>query len=144
MQHAQHAQREYKTQQQIQKHDQQLLPQSPPARDPITYYDGSASGPLAGAKTSSTAQVPVLMSKALTVANIPIDMPPKELFTMFAETGVVDGCYIFPFADQLNRRFGHIVMSSFFTAQKVFDHSSSDLLIVIDSIYRLLRPTMGI
>lgn len=61
----------------------------------------------------------MLMSKVLNVANIPFDMPPKELFDMFAETGAVDGSYIFPYADQLNRRFGHIVMSSFFTAQKV-------------------------
>lgn len=139
VQQAQHAQREYKTQQHMQKHEQQMLSQSPPTRDPVTYYDGSIGGPPSGAKASNTPQVPVLMSKVLNVANIPFDMPPKELFDMFAETGAVDGSYIFPYADQLNRRFGHIVMSSFFTAQKVCSHRpriSRELL----TIYRPLRP----
>lgn len=73
------------------------------------------------------------MSKALNVANIPIDMPPKELFTMFAETGAVDGCYIFAFADHLNRRFGHVVMSSFYTAQKVFNCYPPNISITNDN-----------
>lgn len=124
VQQAQHAQREHKTQQ-MQKHEQ-ILSQSPPAREPITYYDGSV-GPPTGAKTGNPSQVPVLMSKVLNVANIPFDMPPKELFDIFAETGAVDGSYIFPYADQLSRRFGHIVMSSFFTAQKVLNNHTHPL-----------------
>lgn len=110
-----------------------MFSQSSSARDPITYFDGSASGPPAEAKPSNTPQVPVLMSKALNVANIPIDMPPKELFTMFAETGAVDGCYIFAFADHLNRRFGHVVMSSFYTAQKVFNCYPPNISITNDN-----------
>jgi hypothetical protein len=64
--------------------------------------------------------VPILMSKALTASNLPYDMSPKELFTLFSEIGPVEGCYIFPFGDHNNRRFGHIVMASFFLAQKVY------------------------
>jgi len=61
----------------------------------------------------------MLMSKALFVAGLPFDMSPKELFMLFAEQGPVEGSYIFPFLDPFGRRFGHMVMATFFAAQKV-------------------------
>ena len=45
----------------------------------------------------------------------------KELFILFAEKDPVEGCYIFPFLDPFGRRFGQMVMASFFVAQKVLE-----------------------
>lgn len=132
MQQAQSQQHGYKVQQQTQQYEQQVSTQPPPAsRDPTAYYDGGVNAPTA--KTSNTGQAPVLMSKALNVANVPIDMSPKELFTMFSEVGLVEGCYIFPFADPMNRRFGHIVMASFYCAQKVLVVVHQNLLSITDN-----------
>jgi len=69
---------------------------------------------------SNAGRPKMLMSKALFVAGLPFDMSPKELFMLFAEQGPVEGCYIFPFLDPFGRRFGHMVMATFFAAQKVF------------------------
>lgn len=102
----------------MQTHDGSVLAQlKNDNMDPATLYGGfSGPGPRNGAHNNHS---PVLMSKALYVANLPIDMSPKELFTLFSEVGLVEGCYIFPYADSSNRRFGDIVMSSFYCAQKV-------------------------
>ncbi|KAH0606140.1 uncharacterized protein H6S33_003801 [Morchella sextelata] len=107
--------------QQMQTHDNSVLAQlKNDNMDPTTLYGGFSgpSGPRSSANNNNTGHSPVLMSKALYVANLPIDMSPKELFTLFSEVGLVEGCYIFPYADSANRRFGDIVMSSFYCAQK--------------------------
>lgn len=106
-------------QQQMQTHDNSVLAQlKNDNMDPATLY-GGFSGPSGPRTSANNNNSPVLMSKALYVANLPIDMSPKELFTLFSEVGLVEGCYIFPYADSANRRFGDIVMSSFYCAQKV-------------------------
>lgn len=60
-----------------------------------------------------------LLSKILTVANLPADMSPKELYELFAGYGSVERSYIYQSADALGRRFGEVTMASFFFAQKV-------------------------
>lgn len=62
-----------------------------------------------------------MLSKILTVANLPADMSPKELYDLFASYGSVERSFIFPQADALGRRFGEVTMVSFFFAQKVHD-----------------------
>ena len=92
------------------------------ANGQVGSYDSSAA-PSSGMKTPDNGgdpvRPPMLMSKALFVAGLPFDMSPKELFMLFAEKGPVEGCYIFPFLDPFGRRFGHMVMATFFAAQKV-------------------------
>lgn len=90
---------------------------------PATPFDGN-SDPLHSnvhRAHGSNGGLPVLMSKALIVSNLPQDMCPKGFYTLFSEVGPVDGCYIFPHLDHAARRFGHIVMKSFYVAQKVSD-----------------------
>lgn len=85
-------------------------------------YDQSVAhspGMRAPEDNADAPRAPMFMSKALFVAGLPYDMSPKELFRLFAEQGPVEGCYIFPFLDPYGRRFGHMVMASFFAAQKV-------------------------
>jgi RNA recognition motif-containing protein len=86
------------------------------------HYDGNAEAGMkvtASRVPSDPHGAPVLMSKSLTVANLPEDMGPKQLYGLFSEVGDVDGVYIFPMCDQAGRRYGHIVMHSFYLAQKV-------------------------
>ncbi|KAL7270634.1 hypothetical protein RUND412_006652 [Rhizina undulata] len=67
---------------------------------------------------SAAGTMPMFMSKVLHVANLPMDMSPKELFTLFSEIGNVEGCYIYPFGDPFGRKFGEVIMGSFYFAQK--------------------------
>ncbi|KAG0134452.1 hypothetical protein HOY82DRAFT_636560 [Tuber indicum] len=111
-------------------------------------YD-SGGAPSAGMKASDDSgdacRPQMLMSKALFVAGLPFDMSPKELFMLFAEQGPVEGCYIFPFLDPFGRRFGHMVMATFFAAQKAqeaFDkYTIRNCLLEVG--YRHLEPLMG-
>lgn len=60
-----------------------------------------------------------LNNRILTVANIPADMPPMDLYTLFKRFGNVEGSYIFPHPDPFGRRFGQIAMATPYDAQKV-------------------------
>lgn len=86
---------------------------------PVAVFDGNMDGSGSG-RGHAAVGPPVLMSKALVVANIPQEMCPKSFYMLFSEVGPVDGCYIFPQPDHLARRFGHVVMKSFYMAQKVW------------------------
>ena len=70
-------------------------------------------------QSPSVAAPAEMLSKVLIVANLPADMSPKELFELFATYGSVERSYIYPQADALGRRFGEVIMTSFFFAQKV-------------------------
>ena len=72
-------------------------------------------------QTPTVAPPAEMLSKILTVANLPADMSPKELYDLFASYGSVERSFIFPQADALGRRFGEVTMASFFFAQKVHD-----------------------
>ncbi|KAG0641664.1 hypothetical protein HOY80DRAFT_712412 [Tuber brumale] len=111
-------------------------------------YDsgGASSAEMKTSDDSGDASRPqMLMSKALFVAGLPFDMSPKELFMLFAEQGPVEGCYIFPFLDPFGRRFGHMVMATFFAAhkaQEAFDKCTiRNCLLEVG--YRHLEPLMG-
>jgi len=86
-----------------------------------TPQDGYHQGHPVGAR-------PVLLSKALNVSNLPPDMGPKQLYSLFEEIGPVEGCYVFPIADSAGRRYGHIVMTSFYFAQKAVELLNHRLL----------------
>lgn len=75
------------------------------------------TGQLHSAPNSPLAE---MLSKVLTVANLPSDMSPKELFDLFAAYGSVERSYIYQQADALGRRFGEVTMTSFYFAQKVW------------------------
>lgn len=62
---------------------------------------------------------PIFMSKAINITGLPFDMTPKELYDIFGEVGGVEGCYIYPYLDNHGRRFGYVVMTSFYNAQEV-------------------------
>lgn len=72
-----------------------------------------------GMQSTSGAAPAEMLSKVLTVANLPADMSPKELYDLFANYGSVERSYIYQQADALGRRFGEVTMGSFFFAQKV-------------------------
>lgn len=75
----------------------------------------------------STVAPAEMLSKVLTVANLPADMSPKELYDLFANYGSVERSYIYQQADALGRRFGEVTMGSFFFAQKVCVRQRVDL-----------------
>jgi hypothetical protein len=89
------------------------------------HYDGRMEFPDAGMKSvvsrtqPGSTGAPVFMSKSLSVANLPAEMTPKGLYSLFTEIGPVDGVYIYPMCDQAGRRYGRIVMKSYYYAQKV-------------------------
>lgn len=66
-----------------------------------------------------------LLSKTLTVANIPPDFAPKDLYDLFSEFGKADGAFVYAFPDVKGRRVGEVAMATYLFAQKVLPHSMS-------------------
>ena len=60
-----------------------------------------------------------LLSKALTVANIPHEYTPKELYDLFSEFGKADNAFVYAFPDSRGRRVGEVTMATYLSAQKV-------------------------
>ncbi|KAF8253148.1 hypothetical protein K440DRAFT_278433 [Wilcoxina mikolae CBS 423.85] len=112
---------------------------------PSAAFDGNSDPQHGSGQRSrvSSGGPPVLMSKALIVSNLPQDMCPKGFYTLFSEVGPVDGCYIFPHLDHAGRRFGHIVMTSFYMAQKSVEmfHGRSVHGCILDVRYLKSVPT---
>ena len=68
-----------------------------------------------------------LLSKTLTVANLPPDFAPKNLFDLFSEFGKADGAFVYAFPDAQGRRVGEVAMATFLFAQKVLVFSGTYL-----------------
>ena len=64
-----------------------------------------------------------LLSKTLTVANLPPEFAPKHLYELFTEYGQPEGAFVYAFPDAQGRRVGEVAMATFLFAQKV--HPSS-------------------
>jgi hypothetical protein len=60
-----------------------------------------------------------LLSKTLTVANIPPDYAPKDLYDLFSEFGKAEGAFVYAFPDVKGRRVGEVAMATYLFAQKV-------------------------
>jgi RNA recognition motif-containing protein len=60
-----------------------------------------------------------LLSKTLTVANIPPEFTPKDLYELFCEFGNAEGAFVYAFPDAKGRRVGEVAMTSYLHAQKV-------------------------
>ena len=67
-----------------------------------------------------------LLSKTLTVANLPPEFCPKNLYDLFSEFGKAAGAFVYAFPDAHGRRVGEVAMSSYLCAQKVFLIKISD------------------
>jgi RNA recognition motif-containing protein len=63
-----------------------------------------------------------LLSKTLTVANLPPDFAPKDLFDSFSEFGKAEGAFVYAFPDVKGRKVGEVAMSTYLFAQKVLPH----------------------
>ena len=64
-----------------------------------------------------------LLSKTLTVANLPPEYAPKDLFDLFSEHGKAEGAFVYAFPDATGRRVGEVAMATYLFAQKV-SHSA--------------------
>lgn len=60
-----------------------------------------------------------LLSKTLTVANIPPDFTPKDLYELFGEYGKAEGAFVYAFPDAKGRRVGEVAMATYLASQKV-------------------------
>ena len=60
-----------------------------------------------------------LLRKTLTVANIPPEYTPKDIYELFSGFGKVEGAFVYLFPDTQGRRIGEVVMSTCLSAQKV-------------------------
>ena len=60
-----------------------------------------------------------LLSKTLTVANIPPEFTPKDLYELFCAFGNAEGAFVYAFPDAKGRRVGEVAMTSYLHAQKV-------------------------
>lgn len=60
-----------------------------------------------------------LLSKTLTVANLPPEYTPKDLYGLFSDMGKAEGAFVYAFPDSKGRRVGEVAMSSYLFAQKV-------------------------
>ena len=60
-----------------------------------------------------------LLSKTLTIANIPPDFTPKDLYDLFSDFGKAEGTFVYAFPDGKGRRIGEVAMSTYLFAQKV-------------------------
>lgn len=69
-----------------------------------------------------------LLSKTLTVANIPPEYTPKDLFELFSNFGKAEGAFVYAFPDARGRRVGEVAMATYLFAQKVL---SSDGFLII-------------
>ncbi|KAF8468176.1 hypothetical protein BDZ91DRAFT_100044 [Kalaharituber pfeilii] len=87
-----------------------------------------------------------LLSKILTVSNLPADMSPKELYELFSGYGSVERSYIYQQADALGRRFGEVTMASFFFAQKAFEGLNCFCIrgFPLDVSYKVSSDPMGV
>jgi len=99
-----------------------MHPIQPSAIDSTLYRQ---AGPTSGHFGESMAyqheqNMPVqIMSRVLTVTGIPLDMPPRDLYYLFSQFGLVEGVYIFPQPDPHGKRFAQVCMANFHGAQKV-------------------------
>ena len=69
-----------------------------------------------------------LLSKTLTVANIPPEYTPKDLYELFSNFGKAEGAFVYAFPDARGRRVGEVAMATYLFAQKVL---SSDGFLII-------------
>ena len=60
-----------------------------------------------------------LLSKTLTVANLPPEFTPKDLYELFSDFGKADGAFVYAFPDSKGRRVGEVAMATYLFAQKV-------------------------
>jgi hypothetical protein len=91
-------------------------------RQPRNNVNGSSRG--IRSTSDSTANQPwelpyPLLSRTLTVANLPSHFSPKNLFDLFSEVGKADAAFCYSLPDAKGRRVGEVAMSSFLFAQKV-------------------------
>jgi hypothetical protein len=61
-----------------------------------------------------------LLSKTLTVANLPPEYTPKDLYGLFSDIGQAEGAFVYAFPDAKGRRVGEVAMASYLLAQKVW------------------------
>ena|SRR5271156_1931675 len=61
-----------------------------------------------------------LLSKTLTIANLPPDYTPKDLYELFSDFGKAEGAFVYAFPDMKGRRVGEVAMATFLIAQKVY------------------------
>ena len=69
-----------------------------------------------------------LLSKTLTVANLPPEFTPKDLYSLFCEFGKAEGAFVYAFPDAKGRRVGEVAMISYLHAQKVSHLTNPDSL----------------
>lgn len=107
-----------------------------------TYHSTQTNTPACNNTGTSSTET---MSKVLTIANLPSDMSPKELYEICSAYGSVDRSYIYQQADQFGRRFGEVTMGTYFFAHKVscFPPMPLHVLRLIVTWYRLLRDLMA-
>jgi len=60
-----------------------------------------------------------LLSKTLTVSNIPPEFTPKDLYGLFSDFGKAEGAFVYAFPDTKGRRVGEVAMATYLFAQKV-------------------------
>jgi RNA recognition motif-containing protein len=60
-----------------------------------------------------------LLSKTLTVANLPPEFTPKDLYELFSDFGKADVAFVYALPDSKGRRVGEVVMATYLFAQKV-------------------------
>lgn len=60
-----------------------------------------------------------LLSKTLTVSNIPPEFTPKNLYELFSDFGKAEGAFVYAFPDEKGRRVGEVAMATYLFAQKV-------------------------
>ncbi len=60
-----------------------------------------------------------LLSKTLTVANLPPEFTPKDLYELFSDFGEAEGAFVYAFPDPKGRRVGEVAMATYLFAQKV-------------------------
>ena len=65
-----------------------------------------------------------LLSKTLTVANLPPDYTPKDLYELFSDFGKAEGAFVYAFPDMKGRRVGEVAMATYLIAQKVYNDST--------------------
>jgi RNA recognition motif-containing protein len=60
-----------------------------------------------------------LLSKTLTISNLPPDFTPKNLYELFSGFGDTEGAFVYALPDCKGRRVGEVAMATYLFAQKV-------------------------
>ncbi|OLL23749.1 mRNA export factor crp79, partial [Neolecta irregularis DAH-3] len=86
----------------------------------------------------------ISISRVITVANLPADMAPRDLYSLLENFGRVEQSFIFAYGDAKGRRFGEGLMATHYAAQKALETLNGHVFkgCMLEVGYKVALPLM--